>query len=513
MSTKVDVTRKDPLALSSDALVLFLARDAKSVAGLDADATASLLTALERRHFKGELGSTEVVDLDAGGKRHLVVACGVGKAGAIDVAGVQKAAASAARRVLALKAGNVVATLPPLEGKSAETIDAERLAWAVVTGMRLGWYRFDRYLTGSNNKTAPPKRLRLCAGEASAAARKGLAKAEALVEGAIVARDLVNEPAGALNPETYARAVRKLAKGTGLEVQVLSRKQIAELKMGALLQVAVGSDIEPKVVHLVLRPASGAKSKKRGRIALLGKGVTFDSGGYDLKSPGNMDTMKCDMAGSAAVVGAMLALARLEPECEIHGLVGLVENLVSGRAYKPGDVLKTRSGKTVEVMNTDAEGRLVLADLLDYACKELEPDAIVDLATLTGACVVALGPMATGVMTNHDALGELVLEAAEKAGERFWPLPLYDEYREMLKSPVADMKNIGGRYGGALTAGLFLKEFVDKSVPWVHLDIAGPAFLDKDHPFWGRGGTGAGVASLVEFVLTFDRGALSGEGQ
>jgi len=209
------------------------------------------------------------------------------------------------------------------------------------------------------------------------------------------------------------------------------------------------------------------------------------------------------MSGAAAVLAAVVALARLGAPVEVHGVMGLVENLVSGRAYKPGDVLATRRGKTVEVNNTDAEGRLVLADVLDYVRTRVRPDAIVDVATLTGACVVALGPMASGVMGNDQALIDRVLAAARRSGEKMWPLPLYDEYLDQLKSDVADLKNTGGRWGGALTAGLFLREFVDRTQPWVHLDIAGPAFANADHPFWGKGGTGAAAATLIELGLSW----------
>jgi leucyl aminopeptidase len=511
IETQIELTRKDVLSVPADAAILFLCEGFdEAIDGLEAEAAKTLVAALRRRKFEAGLASTELVEVPAGRTTRLVVACGLGRASQLDVAKLQKAAAAATRRVTALKPGTVAAALPDADGMP-EALDDERRAWAALTGLMLGGYRFEEYVTEESRLQVLPETLIVAVGDAHGPAQRALAHAEAVVDGAVVARDLVNEPAGVLNPEIYAKRVQKLAKQLDLEAEVLSRPAIEKLEMRALLEVAKGSDIEPRVVHLVSRPGGGGRPK--ARVVLVGKGVTFDTGGYNIKGSGNMETMKCDMAGSAAVVGAMVALAHLEPNVEVHGLIGLVENMISGRAYRPSDVLVTRSGKTVEVMNTDAEGRLVLADLLDYACDELHPDVMVDLATLTGACVVALGPMATGVMSDHEPLRERVLAAAERAGEMMWPLPLYADYREQLKSPVADMKNVGNRWGGALTAGLFLKEFVKGDVPWVHLDIAGPAFRDSDHPFWGRGGTAAGVATLVELVGGLERRALGAGGR
>lgn len=509
IETDFELTRKDLLDVRADVHVLFLADGFdEAIDGLAEEPARHLAAALRRRGFKAGLAACEVVDVPvARGGSRLVIAAGLGKPGELDVAALQKAAAAASRAVLKLKPAHVAAALPAADGLP-EWIDPHRRAWAVLTGLMLGGYRFEQYVSDESKKTSWPETLTVCVGDGHGPAARALEQAEALVDGAVVARDLVNEPAGALNPETYAKRVQELAKQLDLEVEVFSKPAIERERMHALLTVAKGSDVEPRVVHLVSRPSEGAP---RARLVLIGKGVTFDTGGYNLKIGTAMDTMKCDMAGSAAVVGAMVALAHLAPRVEVHGLIGLVENMISGRAYRPTDVLDTRSGKTVEVMNTDAEGRLVLADLLDYACEELEPDGIVDLATLTGACKVALGPMATGAMTNHEPLRSRVLEAAEQAGELVWPLPLYRDYRQQLESPVADMKNIGNRWGGALTAGLFLQEFVKGDVPWVHLDIAGPAFLDSDHPFWGRGGTGAGVATLVELARSLERRGLSAE--
>jgi leucyl aminopeptidase len=367
-----------------------------------------------------------------------------------------------------------------------------------MEGALLGTYRFERYLTDPARKAAPVERFVLAAGPAAAVARAVLPAAEEVAVALALARDLVNEPAAAVTPAAFAREAQRAVRRARLRATVLGPRELKRERMGALLAVAQGSEQPPRLVHLVYKPR-----RAKAKLALVGKGVTFDSGGYDLKTADGMLDMKCDMSGAAAVLAAVIALARLGAPVEVHGVMGLVENLVSGRAYKPGDVLATRRGKTVEVNNTDAEGRLVLADVLDYVRTKVRPDAIVDVATLTGACVVALGPMASGVMGNDQALIDRVLAAARASGEKMWPLPLYDEYLEQLKSDVADLKNTGGRWGGALTAGLFLREFVDRTQPWVHLDIAGPAFASTDHPYWGKGGTGAAAATLIELGLSW----------
>jgi leucyl aminopeptidase len=252
-------------------------------------------------------------------------------------------------------------------------------------------------------------------------------------------------------------------------------------------------------VHLTYKPSGKARAKRR-KLVLVGKGVTFDSGGLNLKPSASMLDMKCDMAGAAAVAGAMSALRDLDCPVEVHGLVGLVENMTGAAAYKPGDILKTYHGKTVEIGNTDAEGRLVLADVLAYAAKTLKPDAMIDLATLTGACVVALGTGATGLFTRDEALRDALLAAAGEAGEKVWPLPMYEDYLESLQGGPADLRNVGERWGGAITAALFLGEFVPDDLAWAHLDIAGPAFRDKASPDSVAGGSGAGVPTVLRWI-------------
>ena len=318
----------------------------------------------------------------------------------------------------------------------------------------------------------------------------------------IWARDMVNEPSGAKSPAAFADAAKKLLRGKGVTVKVLDVAQMTKEALGGVLGVGQGSNQPPRFVKVTYNPAGS-----RGALALVGKGVVFDSGGLSIKPAGGMEQMKTDMGGGAAVLAAMSTLKELGVKTKVTAYVPMVENMPSGHAIRPGDVLKIRNGKTVEVLNTDAEGRLILADALSLAVED-EPDAIVDAATLTGACMVALGDKVAGLMSNRDTWGDQVRAAADRAGEPVWPLPLPKAYRKQIESEIADVKNIGGSYGGALTAGLFLEEFVG-DVPWVHLDIAGPARANADDGELVRGGTGFGVRTFIEVASAFRKPARS----
>lgn len=378
----------------------------------------------------------------------------------------------------------------------------DEAAEAVATAALLADYTFATYKKPSaNNQKLDSFEILTADGRLARAMTKRIERATLIVDGVTMARNLVNTPAQEMTPAHLAAVAVELAKSShgSVKVKILDRAECAKLKMGAYLAVAQGADHEPKFIHLTY--TSPRPTKKT--LALVGKGVTFDSGGLSLKPADGMMTMKCDMAGSAAVLGFFSTLAQLKPRVNIHGIIAATENMPSGKAIRPGDIVRASNGKTIEIMNTDAEGRLTLADALTYALKE-KPDAIIDLATLTGACVVALGEEITGLMTNDRALGQRVLEAASRAGEKLWELPLEARYRELVNSDIADLRNIAtNRYGGTLTAGLFLQEFVDGK-PWVHLDIAGPAFAEKPmSSYLGKGGTGHGVRTLVEFVEKF----------
>jgi leucyl aminopeptidase len=375
---------------------------------------------------------------------------------------------------------------------------AREIGVAVAEGALLGTYRFDRYRSEPRAGRRHLRSVTVAAGTASVVEiRDGLAYGERTSTATCLARDLVNEPAGVLTPPRMTEIAREIA-GRGLEFALFGPDDMRRMGMGGILGVAQGSHQPPQLIQLRYRP--GAKAA--GRVALVGKGLTFDSGGLSIKTSEGMETMKCDMAGSAAVLAALSSLPELAPRVEVVGLLGMAENMPGGGAIRPGDVLRIMNGKTVEVRNTDAEGRLVLADCLSYASTLDGIDAAIDLATLTGACMVALGPMASGVMGNDRPLVGRILGAAGEAGEAMWELPLYPEYREHLRSDVADVKNTGIRWGGAITAGLFLQEFVRPGLPWAHLDIAGPAFGDKEYAYIGKGGSGAGVRTLIRYLTS-----------
>jgi leucyl aminopeptidase len=425
-----------------------------------------------------------------GSERVLVV--GLGQRAAADRASLISAAATAARQVTGRPRERLAFALP----ENVPDLDGAEVARAVCAGVMQGSH-------GPGLRKSDPGRFaprELCLVGSPAAATDGVEQGarRGEIEGRAVwtARELVNMPPCDLYPETFAQRARELAALPGLECTVLEEKQLEAEGMGALLGVARGSDRPPRLVVLRYRRGGGRT------LGLVGKGVTFDSGGLSLKTNEQMLDMKCDMAGAAAVLGAIRAIAELQLPVNVLGLLALVENLPSGRAMKLGDVLRARNGKTIEVLNTDAEGRLILADALAYAVDQ-KADHLVDLATLTGACVVALGTEVAGVMSNNEAWRARVLEAAKKAGERAWPLPMFAHYGELIKSHVADIKNTGGtRYGAAITAAKFLEEFV-ADVPWAHLDIAGPAWAEHESPAQDAGGTGCFVRTLVELARDY----------
>ena len=382
--------------------------------------------------------------------------------------------------------------LGPLEGG-----ERVRAAEVLAEGLGLGSYGFADY-----KDPAPGTALEA----ATIVAKGGQRVADAVARGAATAvaqglvRDLVNTPGGDLTPEAFADQIREVGAELGLEVSVLGRAEVIAAGMGGLAGVARGSDQEPRFVTITYRP----EGKPRGRIALVGKGVTFDSGGLSIKPATAMEGMKGDMAGAATVFATMTLVPQIAPRLEVVAYLPLTDNMLGGDATRVGDVLRAKNGKTIEVLNTDAEGRLILADALTVAT-ESEPDAIIDLATLTGACMVALGDRTAGAMGNHDGLRERVLDAADHAGEAMWPLPLPEHLRKGIDSDIADLKNIGSNgYGGALTAGLFLREFVGE-VPWVHLDIAGPADARSGYDEVSKGGTGFGVRTLARLLATWTR--------
>jgi leucyl aminopeptidase len=380
-------------------------------------------------------------------------------------------------------------------------LDKTAAAQALAEGVSLGAYKFLRYKPNSEPTAFTTL---VIPGRKDSKVVAGFERGAAVAGAVAWARDLVNEPAGALTPTALAEQAQRAAQKGDLDIEILDEIQIANEGLGGLLGVSLGSDQPPRLIKLTYNPPG----RPTGSLVLVGKGITFDSGGLSLKPAEGMETMKTDMSGAAAVIGAMSVAREAGVTAKVTAFVPTTENMPGGRAIKPGDVLKIRNGKTVEVLNTDAEGRLILADGLSLAV-ELKPDAIIDLATLTGACMVALGIKVAGLMGNDDAWIEQVQAAAERAGESVWPLPLPSEYRKDLESEVADLKNItGNRYGGALTAGLFLQEFV-ADVPWTHLDIAGPSRAPSEDGYIAKGGTGFGVRILVELMTGFRKPRVS----
>ncbi len=442
--------------------------------------------------FEGKPGQSLVVPTLGGVKAPAAVVVGVGPFDELTADGLRRAAAVVARK--AKKAKSVATTLVELAGAAGiERVDA---AQALAEGISLGSYEFLKYKGDENGSRLTRVDV---IGKGGARVKAALERGASVAAAVAWARDIVNEPSGAKSPVAFADATKKLLRGTGVTVKVLTDAQLKAEKLGGVVGVGQGSANPPRFVKLTYSPAGARRT-----LALVGKGVVFDSGGLSLKTSSGMETMKTDMSGAAAVIAAMSALREAGVKEKVVGYVPMVENMPSGSAIRPGDVLTIRNGKTVEVLNTDAEGRLILADALSLAAED-KPDAVVDLATLTGACMVALGDKVAGLMGNDDAWMEQVQAAAGRTGEAVWPLPLPPDYRKLLDSEVADLRNIStGNYGGALTAGLFLQEFVG-DVPWAHLDIAGPARASGDDGYVVKGGTGFGVRTLVDLATNFEK--------
>ncbi len=463
---------------------------------VDAAFDGDLAAFMEEADFDGKPGQTLAVPAGDGLRAAAALLVGVGPLDQVTVDGLRRAAAAVARK--ATKVTSVATTLADL----AEGADLERPAavQAVAEGFVLGSYQFLKYKAdGDASKLAKVIVVGRSGARVDAALERGATVADAVTW----ARDMVNEPSGAKSPAAFAKAAKKLLTGKGVTVKVLSEAELKAERLGGVLGVGQGSANPPRLVKATYSPQG-----KKGFVALVGKGVVFDSGGLSLKTSSGMETMKTDMSGAAAVLAVMSVLKELGVKAKVVAYVPMVENMPSGAAIRPGDVLKIRNGKTVEVLNTDAEGRLILADGLSLAAED-KPDAVVDVATLTGACMVALGEKIAGLLGNRDSWIEQVKEAADAAGEPMWPLPLPTEYRKLLDSEVADLRNISTvGYGGALTAALFLAEFVD-GVPWVHLDIAGPARASGDDGYLVKGGTGFAVRTLVELVDRFKKPARS----
>lgn len=462
--------------------------------------------ALERaardEDFKGSSGQTLVYNVTTGLQAKRILVYGFGERERYSPEIARQFAGAAAR--LSLKVGAralaLALTVRDVPSPAARVV---ALVQALTEGASLGTYAFTPYLTKERREVVlDDVRIAFVAedviGVKGAMLRAAVQRGQIVARAVSFARDLVNEPANTLTPAELAERIRKAAKEKNLGFKVLGPRDLEKQGMGLFLGVARGSEHEPRLIHLTYTPDGGVKSERV--VALVGKGLTFDAGGLSLKTAEGMVEMKVDMAGGAAVAAAMLALAELKPGCVVHGIIGAAENMPDGKAIRPGDVLRSKKGTTVEVINTDAEGRLVLGDVMAYA-QEQGVNEMIDVATLTGACMVALGRVVAGAFANDDDLAARLAAAWERSGELFWRMPLQPELKELLKSDVADIKNLGDRYGGAITAALFLQEFVNADVKWAHLDVAGPVISTKESGYAPKGATGFAVRTLVELVL------------
>ncbi|MGK7891131.1 MAG: leucyl aminopeptidase [Leptolyngbyaceae cyanobacterium] len=480
-------------AWSGDGLVIGVFEESSELTGEWSDlnpAIASALTEIiEETEFTGKSGQQAIARTGNATVRKVGV-IGLGKAEDWSLDGVRQAAGAIAQITHQSKCKTVGVSLPQWTDDTALTVQA------MTEGMILALNKDLRFKSDEETKSKAEPTITSVDFLGYPDQAGAIAQAQAICSGVILARELVSAPANVVTPVTLAETVSAIAQEHSLDLEILEQDDCEKLGMGSFLGVAQASDLPPKFIHLTYKP----EGTPRRKLAIVGKGLTFDSGGLNLKVGGSgIETMKIDMGGAAATFGAAKAIAQLQPDVEVHFISAATENMVSGRAMHPGDILTASNGKTIEVNNTDAEGRLTLADALVFADK-LGADAIVDLATLTGACIVALGDNIGGLWSGDDELATALLSAAEPAGEKFWRLPMEDSYFEGLKSVVADMKNTGPRAGGSITATLFLQQFV-KDTPWCHLDIAGPVWTDKNNGYDSKGATGYPVRTLVNWVL------------
>ena len=478
-----------------DALAVAVFKDDKADQGwlkaLDAAVGGLISSLIKTEEFAAKPGETAYFHAPGKGlKAGRLLLIGCGDRETYKAAQITQMAGTASR-FLRSKNASSIAIASRADG------DSEKVAQTVIVGAIMGLFEPDKYRT-KDKEVRELKRIAVVVeGGDKKALQQGAERGRIIGEAANFTRDLSNEPGGYLTPTILAERAQKVAKKFGLTIDVLDQRRMEKLGMGSLLGVSRGSEEPPKLIVMKYEPRK-ANKRQRGLLALVGKGITFDSGGISLKPGENMELMKYDMTGAATVIGAMQAIAQLKPSVPVLGVAPCSENLPSGKATKPGDVLTAMTGKTIEVINTDAEGRLVLADAIAYA-KKLGATQIIDMATLTGAVTVALGDVNTAILGTDQALIDEVIAAGKEVGEKFWQLPLDDEYTNQIKSDIADIKNVGGKKAGTITAAAFLKEFADDT-SWAHLDIAGTAWGDTAQPYRSKGPTGVAVRTLIEFI-------------
>ncbi len=468
------------------AVVLVYEENFKTISKLGRGISTKVKKVLQIEDFKGKEGQITKIPLP-GQRIEIVYVVGLGKKDKADLDTFRRATAAAVKRLKKDGVEEAVLVSPQVN---------EKFSQAITEGAVLGNYSFDKYKSKKEKDKKKKINTLLIQNGDERAIEKGLIVAEAQN----YARNLVNEPGNVINPVTLAEEAKKLAKEYKLQCKIYDEKQIQDMGMLALWSVGKGSATPPRFIHLTYKPRGKAKDK----IVIVGKGLTFDSGGLNIKPGDFMRTMKMDKSGACAVLGIMKAIAQLKPKVEVHGIIGAAENMPSGTAYRPDDIIRAKNGKYIEIDNTDAEGRVTLADALSYA-SELKPTKIIDMATLTGACVVALGEYTAGLFTNSSDFAEEIKKVAKETGERVWELPMDDDrLRKKVKKSPADVVNTGGKYGGAITAAMFLEEFVGEGIKWVHLDIAGPAWSKEDYGYYTQGGTGFGVRTCIEYILRLD---------
>jgi leucyl aminopeptidase len=487
------VTNTPRLEWTGDALAVGLFEDqvelTDDLAALDEKLAGTLKELITEAEFKGKESSSAATRVGGGSSIRKIILVGLGKPDGLKLETLRRAGAASAKAAKKEKCKTLGISLPLWNGDAAAT------AQAIAEGVELALYQDTRFKSDPEEKQGPKvEQVELLGLGGQEAA---ITRARQICSGVILARELVAAPANIVTPVTLAETASAIAQEYGLELEILEREDCEKLGMGAYLGVAQASDLPPKFIHLTYKP----EGTPRRKLAIVGKGLTFDSGGLNIKVSGSgIEMMKTDMGGAGATLGAAKAIAQLKPDVEVHFISAATENMISGHAMHPGDILTASNGKTIEINNTDAEGRLTLADALVFA-EKLGVDAIVDLATLTGACVIALGDNIAGLWSPSDEIADQLLKASESTGEKLWRMPMEETYFEGMKSVVADMKNTGPRPGGAITAALFLKQFV-KETPWAHLDIAGPVWVDKENGYNNPGATGFGVRTLVSWVLS-----------
>jgi leucyl aminopeptidase len=482
------------LTVQADAVALFIYEDdAQRSEQLSAiiKHIPAVQAAADSEDFKGKKGSVQVVYSAGAAKAKRVFLVGLGKKDALKTEQLRRSAAAATKRAAAMQLKSIAIYLPHFEN-----ISNEEVAQAIAEGSRLSQYKFNKYITKQETKSPSIEEIILWSDDKAVVkeAKKGVEFAKNLAEGVKIARDLANAPNNEIYPETLAERAIALGKEAGFDVEILDKKQITKLKMGGLLGVNQGSTRPP--VMIIMKYNGGKKGA--APFGLVGKGVTFDTGGYSIKPAPGMGEMRMDMHGAATVIGTMYSIAANKLPINVVGIVPATENLISGNAIVPGDVITFMNGKTAEIDNTDAEGRLILADALTYM-DTFKPQAVIDLATLTGACVIALGNTTSGMLGTGEEVKTALKESAMRTNEYVCELPLYEEYEELIKSDYADIKNSGGRAAGTITAALFLKHFIG-DWPWVHLDIAGTAIAPKETDYMPKGGTGVGVRLLTDVL-------------